>query len=80
MLEDFQDRYSSPAITEILNIAAFLDPQFKELDPFIPVNERVDMKECVNYNYLCLLLLLQKKVTGDLGKLQPAAVWPLIPL
>ena len=24
MLEDFQDRYSSPAVTEILNIAAFL--------------------------------------------------------
>ena len=26
MLQDFQDRYSSPGITEILNIAAFLDP------------------------------------------------------
>ena len=47
MLEDFKDRYSSPAITETLNIAAFLDPQFKELDPFIPVDERVDVKECV---------------------------------
>ena len=39
MLEDLQDRYSSPTITEVLNIAAFLDPRFKELDPFIPVNE-----------------------------------------
>ena len=47
MLEDLQDEYSSPAITEIFNIAAFLDPRFKELDPFIPVNERVDVKECV---------------------------------
>ena len=45
MLEDFQDRYSSPAITEVL--AAFLNPQFKDLDPFIPVNERVDVKECL---------------------------------
>ena len=54
MLEDFQDRYLSPAITEILNIAAFLDPRFKELDPFIPVNERVDVKECVKLQLLML--------------------------
>ena len=54
MLEDFQDGYSSPAITEILNIAAFLDPRFKELDPFIPVNERVDVKECVKLQLLML--------------------------
>ena len=47
ILEDFQDRYSSPTITEILNIVAFLDPWLKELDPFIPVTERVDVKECV---------------------------------
>ena len=26
MLEDFKDRYSSPAITEILYIATFFDP------------------------------------------------------
>ena len=52
MLEDFQDRYSSPAITEVLNIAAFLDPRFKELDPFIPVNERVDVKERVKLQLL----------------------------
>ena len=52
MLEDFQDRYSSPAITEILNIAAFLDPRFKGLDPFIPVNERVDVKERVKLQLL----------------------------
>ena len=45
MLEDFQDKYSSPAITEIFNIAVFLDSQFKESDPFIPVDERVDVKE-----------------------------------
>ena len=29
ILEDFQDRYSSPTITEILNIVAFLDPWLK---------------------------------------------------
>ena len=52
LLEDFKDRYSSPAITEILNIAAFLDPQFKELDLFIPVDERVDVKECVKLQLL----------------------------
>ena len=52
MLEDFKDRYSSPAITEILNIAAFLDPRFKELDPFIPVDERVDVKEYVKLQLL----------------------------
>ena len=49
MLEDFQDRCSSPAITEILNIEAF---RFKGLDPFIPVNERVDMKECMKLQLL----------------------------
>ena len=52
MLEYFQDRYSSPDITEILNNAAFLDPRFKELDPFIPVNERVDVKESVKLQLL----------------------------
>ena len=24
-----------------------MDPRFKDLDPFIPVNERVDVKECL---------------------------------
>ena len=52
MLEDFQDRYSSHTITEILNIVAFLDPWLKELDPFIPVTERVDVKECVKLQLL----------------------------
>ena len=43
---------SSPAITEVLNIAAFLNPRYKELDPFITVNERVDVKECVKLQLL----------------------------
>ena len=55
-----------------------MDPQFKGLDPFIPVNERVAGKSVGNYNYLCLLQLLQ--MTENLGKLQPAAVLPLIQL
>jgi len=59
MLEDLQDRYSSPAILEIINIAAFLDPRFKKLDPrfknldpFIPASERVDVKKNVKLQLL----------------------------
>ena len=29
-----------------------MDPRFNELDPFIPVNERVDVKECVKLQLL----------------------------
>ena len=63
MLEDFQDRYSSPGILEIINIAAFLDPRFKELDPFIPASERVDVKENVKLR----LLMFARGTTEENG-------------
>ena len=52
MLEDFEERYSSPDIANILNVAAFIDPRFKELDPFVPVADRNDVKTSVKLELL----------------------------
>ena len=38
-----------------------MDPLLKELDPFIPVNERVDVKECVKLQ----LLMFAPAITKD---------------
>ena len=43
MLEDFEKRYSSPDIASILNVVIFIDPRFKELNPFVPAADRNDV-------------------------------------
>jgi len=47
-----RDTHLLADINEIFNIAAFLDPHFKDLDPFIPVNVRADVKEIVKVRLL----------------------------
>ena len=73
MLEGFKDKYSSPPITEI-----FQHFWIHDLKSWILSSEwmkELMWKSMWNYNYWCLLQLLQKKVTG---KLHPAAVMLLL--
>ena len=44
---DLQTRYRSLSVTEMINTAAFLDPRFKDLDPFIPQENHDDIIEDV---------------------------------
>ena len=44
---DLQTRYRSQSVTEMINTAAFLDPRFKDLDPFIPQENHDDIIEDV---------------------------------
>jgi len=47
--------YSMPDIKTLLDIVAFLDPLFKELDPFVAVTDRVDIEESVKFEMLVLV-------------------------
>ena len=51
---DLQNRYNSHSIRKCLRIATFLDPRFKDLSPFIPVEEH----ECVYENTKTEVLLV----------------------
>ena len=44
---DLKSRYESLEIQRLLNIAAFLDPRFKQLDPFVAEVDREDVVEQV---------------------------------
>jgi len=54
-LVDLQHRYSTPDIQTLLDIAAFLDPRFKDLDPIVAVTDRVDVEESVKLEILGLV-------------------------
>ena len=44
---DLKSRYESLEVQRLLNIAAFLDPRFKQLDPFVAEVDREDVVEQV---------------------------------
>ena len=44
---DLKSRYEPLEIQRLLNIAAFLDPSFKQLDPFVAEIDREDVVEDV---------------------------------
>ena len=52
ILTNLRHRYSSLNQQEMLHAAAFLDPRFKDLDPFIPETERKDVQESVKLEML----------------------------
>ena len=52
--EDLKNRYSTYDVRHTLNVAAFLDPRFKDLDPFILEEDRDDIKEDVKMELLQL--------------------------
>ena len=45
-------RYASLDLQQIYHIAAFVDPRFKDLDPFIPESDREDVRESVKLEKL----------------------------
>ena len=51
ILLDLQYRYSQD-IQAMLDITAFLDPPFKDLDPFVATAHRVDVEEAVKLELL----------------------------
>ena len=53
-LTDLRRRYASLNQQEMLHTAAFLDPRFKDLDPFIPETERKDVQESAKFEMLDL--------------------------
>ena len=52
--EDLRNRYAATETAQMLNMCAFLDPRFKNLDPFIPECERKDVTEEVKLELLSL--------------------------
>ena len=54
ILTDLNRRYSSQNQQEMLHTAAFLDPRFKDLDPFVSETERKDVHESVKLEMLDL--------------------------
>ena len=54
ILTDLSRRYSSLNQQVMLHAAAFLDPRFKDLDPFVPETERKDVQESVKLEMLDL--------------------------
>ncbi len=44
---DLSHRYNDPQLKHLLNMCAFLDPRFKDLNPFISEEERCDISEAV---------------------------------
>ena len=57
ILTDLCRRYSSLNQQELLHAAAFLDPRFKDLDPFISETERKDDQESVKLGMLDLAVV-----------------------
>ena len=51
---DLCSRYASLDLQQIHHIAAFVDPHFKDLDPFIPESDREDVRESVKLEMLKL--------------------------
>ena len=54
ILTDLHSCYASLSQQEMLHTAAFLDPSFKDFDPFIPETERIDVQESVKLEMLDL--------------------------
>ena len=54
ILMDLQCRYLQD-ISALLDISAFLDPHFKDLDPFVAITDRVDIEEAVKLEILELV-------------------------
>ena len=54
ILTDLHRCYASLNQQEMLHTAAFLDPRFKDLDPFVPEMERKDVQESVKLEMLDL--------------------------
>ena len=52
ILVDLHHRYSLPDIQTLLDIAAFLDPHFKDLDLFVTVTDRVYVEESMKLEML----------------------------
>jgi len=53
ILVDLQYRYPQD-VQALLDMSAFLDPPFKDLDPFVDVAGRVDVEEAVKLEALKL--------------------------
>lgn len=51
---DLYHRYASLNQQQMLCAAAFLDPRFKDLDPFVPETDRKDVREAVKLEMLKL--------------------------
>ena len=51
ILLDLQYRYPQD-VQALLDMSAFLDPRFKDLDPFVDVADRVDVEEAVKFEAL----------------------------
>ena len=65
ILTDLSRRYSSLNQQEILRTAAFLDPRFKDLDPFVPETERKDVQESVKLEMLDLAVTDESETQSE---------------
>ena len=73
---DLNSRYAQEDLVLLLKKCAYLDPRFKDLNPFVPLQERQDVIEAVKCDLIQLIEKRSKHEVEESGTSEPNPVDP----